>query len=68
MVAYVRSLSSSNDLILRSISVFPALISVISAGIRLKKAISEPLAKPETNNKKNANTSATTTPKVGEMK
>lgn len=68
IVANVRSLSSSNDFIFWSASVFPALTSDISEGSKLKKAISEPLAKPEMNNKKNANRSAITTPKVGDIK
>ena len=50
-VAKVRSLSSLRYWIFLSLCVLPCDNSAISVGERLKKAISEPLAKPEKNNK-----------------
>lgn len=60
IVANVRSESSRNIWILRSLSFFSGSSSSRSCGERLKKAISEPLAKPDKKSKKAANTAATT--------
>lgn len=68
IVANVRSLSSSNNFIFLSISVLPELTSDISDGRRLKKAISEPLANPDTRSRSTVNKRATATPMEGVMK
>lgn len=64
MVASVRSLSSRSSFTCWSVGVFSSSISAKSVGERLKNAISEPLAKPDTNNNNAASTAAKTTPIV----
>ena len=65
MVANVRSESSRNMLMFLSLRLFSKSSSEMSDGERLKNAISEPLAKPETPSKTIAKTNANTTPIVG---
>ena len=65
MVANVRSESSRNIIIFLSASVFSSSSSATSAGDKLKKAISEPLAKADMPNKIAAKPAATKTPVDG---
>ena len=65
MVANVRSESSRNMLMFLSLRLFSKSSSEMSDGERLKNAISEPLAKPETPSRNIAKTNANTTPIVG---
>jgi hypothetical protein len=67
MVAKVRSESSRNILILASVSYLSSSSSLKSEGDNEKKAISEPEAKPEMNNNKQANTPANMAPSVGDI-
>ena len=62
MVANVRSESSRNICIFLSASVFSSSSSATSVGDKLKKAISEPLAKADMPNNIAASTAATITP------
>ena len=62
MVANVRSESLRSISILRSFTLFSSSSSVKSVGDKLKKAISEPLANPETIKSNAANMAAIITP------
>ena len=64
MVASVRSESSRKHRIISSVFLFSGSSSETSVGERLKMAISEPLANPDTISNRAANTAATTTPVV----
>ncbi len=68
IVANVRSLSSLNFSIHASLGFFSGSMSLISDGERLKKAISEPLAKADTQSNNTAKHAAKTTPKDGSLK
>ena len=50
IVANVRSLSLRNISIFRSFEFFSVSSDAMSVGLRLKKAISDPLANPDNNN------------------
>ena len=65
IVASVRSESSRNRAMLLSRTSFSVSNCAMSPGDKLKNAISEPLANPDTNNKPTTNTIATATPKDG---
>ena len=65
IVASVRSESSRNRAMLLSRTSFSVSSCAMSPGDKLKNAISEPLANPDTNNKPTTNTIATATPKDG---
>ena len=64
IVANVRSESSLSCTIFASPGFFSGSKSSRSCGVRLKKAISEPLAKPDIISKKTVKMTATTTPVV----
>lgn len=64
IVANVRSLTSRKSQICLSVELFSGSSSSTSCGVRLKKAISEPLAKPDTSSSNTANTAAKITPNV----
>ena len=68
MVANVRSLSLRNMLICWSDLLFDCSSWATSEGERLKKAISEPLAKPDINSKTTVNAIANITPTDGILK
>ena len=68
IVASVRSLSLRSLSIPKSFGFFSVSISLRSEGVRLKNAISEPLAKAEAPNKTTASKEAITTPNVGVLK
>ena len=65
IVANVRSLSSRSFWMLLSLEVFPALTSDISAGDKLKNAISDPLANAEAPIRMIVSMIANMTPVVG---
>ena len=65
IVANVRYESSRSMLMFLSLALFSKSSSEMSEGERLKNAISEPLAKPETPRRTIAKTNAKTTPNDG---
>ena len=65
MVASVRSDSARNCMILASAFDFSSSSSLKSLGVSEKKAISDPEAKPDTNNRRHAITPATIAPTEG---
>ena len=65
IVARVRSLSPLRYSIFLSAGIRSASISLMSFGVRLKNAISEPLAKPDIISSMAAKMAATYTPAVG---
>lgn len=68
IVANVRSQSSRNFCMFLSHVVFSKLISAMSAGDRLKKAISEPLANADAPISSMVSNMVRTTPNVGATK
>lgn len=68
IVASVRSLSSRKNSILRSFEFFSGSIEFKSDGDKLKKAISDPLAKADMPKRNTAKTIANKTPDDGSIK
>ena len=66
IVANVRSLSLRNISIFLSFELFSVSSDAISVGVRLKKAISEPLAKPDNNSNTTVNTAVNNIPTDGD--